>query len=160
MVIIELITAIKAPIERCFDLSRCIDAHMASTDWTGERAVAGVTSGLIGLDQQVTWRGRHFGIPIRHTSRISRFEGPNYFQDCMVRGLFRRFCHDHHFESAGELTRMQDHLEFEAPLGWIGRGLERLVLEEHMRSLLQRRNAFIKSVAESDHWKKFLPESG
>ena len=57
---IVLHTSIAAPIERCFDLARSIDLHMASTDWSGERAVAGVTSGLIGPGQEVTWRGRHF----------------------------------------------------------------------------------------------------
>jgi len=45
MVRIELTTRIAAPIERCFDLCRSIDLHMASTNWTGEKAIAGVTSG-------------------------------------------------------------------------------------------------------------------
>ena len=51
MIRIELVTRIAAPIERCFDLARSIDLHMASTDWTGERAIAGVTSELIGPGQ-------------------------------------------------------------------------------------------------------------
>src|SRR5262245_45796803 len=71
MVRIELETLISAPIERCFDLSRSIDLHMASTNWTGERAIAGVTAGLIGAGEQVTWRGRHFGLWITHTSRVN-----------------------------------------------------------------------------------------
>ena len=53
---IELVTSIKAPAERCFDLARSIDLHMASTSGTGEQAIAGITSGLIGLGQEVTWR--------------------------------------------------------------------------------------------------------
>jgi hypothetical protein len=89
MVRIELVQNIAAPIERCFDLSRSIDLHMASTDWTGERAIAGVTSGLIGLDQEVTWQGRHFGLGIQHTSRITAFDRLWHFQDCMVRGAFK-----------------------------------------------------------------------
>jgi hypothetical protein len=48
---IVLLTSIAAPIERCFDLARSIDLHMASTNWSGERAIAGVTSGLIGAGQ-------------------------------------------------------------------------------------------------------------
>jgi len=51
---IVLLTSIAAPIERCFDLARSIDLHMASTNWSGERAIAGVTSGLIGAGQEVT----------------------------------------------------------------------------------------------------------
>jgi ligand-binding SRPBCC domain-containing protein len=156
MVRIELVTDIAAPIERCFDLSRSIDLHMASTDWTGERAIAGVTSGLIGMDQEVTWQGRHFGLRIQHTSRITAFDRPRHFQDCMVRGVFRSFCHDHYFESIPGQARMKDLMVFEAPLGLLGSLVER-ALDRHMRSLLDRRNRFIKRIAESDESRDFLP---
>ena len=59
MPVIELATSIAAPIDRVFDLARSIDLHTNSTSGTGERAVAGVTSGLIGPEQEVTWRARH-----------------------------------------------------------------------------------------------------
>src|SRR5580704_10532480 len=149
MVRIELVTNIAAPIERCFDLSRSIDLHMASTDWTGERAIAGVTSGLISVDQEVTWRGRHFGLRVQHTSRITAFDRPRHFQDCMVQGIFRSFCHDHYFERDPGQTLMKDLMVFEAPLGLPGRLIEG-VLDRHMRSLLDRRNRCIKRAAESD----------
>jgi ligand-binding SRPBCC domain-containing protein len=155
MVRIELVTNIAAPIERCFDLSRSIDLHMASTDWTGERAIAGVTSGLIGCDQEVTWQGRHFGIRIQHASRITVFHRPSHFQDCMVRGAFKSFYHDHYFETLQGNTRMKDLMVFEAPLGWMGSLVEG-VLGRHMRSLLDRRNLCIRRVAESDEWRNFL----
>jgi ligand-binding SRPBCC domain-containing protein len=155
MVRIELVTTIAAPIERCFDLSRSIDLHMASTDWTGERAIAGITSGLIGMDQEVTWRGRHFGVQIQHTSRITAFDPPRYFQDRMVRGAFRSFCHDHYFEFAHNTTVMTDRMEFQAPLAALGRLVEPL-LERHMRMLLLRRNDCIKRTAEGNSWAQFL----
>ena len=41
MIRIRLTTAITAPIARCFDVSRSVDLHMSSTNWTGERAIAG-----------------------------------------------------------------------------------------------------------------------
>jgi ligand-binding SRPBCC domain-containing protein len=166
MVRIELITRIAAPIERCFDLSRSIDLHMASTDWTGERAIAGTTHGLIGLNQEVTWQGRHFGFKIRHTSHIGIFDRPRHFQDSMVRGAFKSFCHDHYFESvSGETvtgetpigeTLMKDLMQFEAPFGLLGRAVES-ILDRHMRALLRRRDECIKRVAESAEWRNFLP---
>ncbi|HET7205160.1 MAG TPA: SRPBCC family protein [Terriglobales bacterium] len=157
MVRIQLSTFIAAPLERCFDLARSIDLHMASTDFTGERAVDGVTSGLIGDRQEVTWSGRHFGFRISHTSRITAFDRANYFQDCMVRGMFKRFCHGHYFEARNGGTEMRDRMEFEAPFGWLGRAVEVLALERHMIALLRRRNAKIKAVAESEEWRRFLP---
>jgi ligand-binding SRPBCC domain-containing protein len=156
MIRIELVTRIAAPIERCFDLARSIDLHMASTDWTGERAVAGVTSGLIGPDEEVTWNGRHLGVLIAHTSRINAYARPRHFRDCMVRGRFRSFCHDHFFEVRDGSTLMKDVMEFEAPLGVLGLLVERLVLRKHMVGLLLRRNEHIRRVAESDEWDSYL----
>ncbi|HEY5752324.1 MAG TPA: hypothetical protein VIT21_04185 [Chthoniobacterales bacterium] len=59
---IELVTRVVAPAQRVFDLARSIDLHSNSATGTGEQAVASVTSGLIGLGQEGTWRARHFGI--------------------------------------------------------------------------------------------------
>ena len=156
MIRIQLTTVIAAPIERCFNLSRSVDLHTASTDWTGERAIAGVTAGLIGLGQEVTWSGRHFGFRVTHTSRITALKFPNYFQDSMVRGMFRRFCHDHYFETIEGRTLMKDAMEFEAPLGLLGKAAERLALEKHMRRLLERRNQCIQRTAESEEWRDYL----
>ncbi|WP_240477862.1 SRPBCC family protein [Cyclobacterium amurskyense] len=54
MAVIVLSTKIKAPIERCFDLSRSIELHKLSTAHTNEEAIDGVTTGLIKLDEHVT----------------------------------------------------------------------------------------------------------
>jgi hypothetical protein len=51
---IDLNTLIRAPRERVFDLARSIDVHQDSTRGTEERAVAGVTKGLIGMGGEVT----------------------------------------------------------------------------------------------------------
>jgi ligand-binding SRPBCC domain-containing protein len=154
-IIIE--TKIAAPVERCFLLSLSIDLHMASTGQTGERAVAGVTHGLIGLGETVTWEGRHFGLMLRHETLITKYDRPRYFQDAMVKGAFRKFVHDHFFEAHGEgETLMRDVLKFEAPLGLLGRAAEVLVLRGYLRHFLVERNEAIQRVAESDEWRKYL----
>jgi ligand-binding SRPBCC domain-containing protein len=156
MIRLELVTRITAPVERCFDLSRSIDAHLASTQWTGEQAIAGVISGLIGPGEEVTWQAHFFGVRVTHTSRITAYEFPNYFQDSMVRGAFRSYFHDHYFETASGGTVMKDVVEFSAPCGWLGLIAERLVLKRHLVRLLERRNHFIKRTAESAEWRQFL----
>src|ERR1700704_1903395 len=118
---IELKTPISAPVERCFDLSRNIDLHVASTQGTGERAIAGITTGLIGPDETVTWEGRHFGLTLTHTSLITAYDRPRHFQDSMLRGAFRSYTHDHFFEPYDGGTLMTDVMEFTAPLGPLGR---------------------------------------
>ena len=76
MPVIKLETFIRAPVERVFDLARSVDVHTAAAAETIERAVAGVTSGLMELNDEVTWEGTHFGIRQRLTSRITALERP------------------------------------------------------------------------------------
>jgi ligand-binding SRPBCC domain-containing protein len=75
----------------------------------------------------------------------------------MVRGAFRRFCHDHYFTLNEGGTLMTDAMQFEALLGYAGRLIEP-VLEKHMRNLLRRRNEYIREIAEDDQWRKYLAE--
>jgi ligand-binding SRPBCC domain-containing protein len=153
---LEVITTIHAPIERCFDLSRSIELHVASTTGTGERAVAGVTSGLIGLGEQVTWRAKHLGVWQKFTSRITALDPLRYFQDTMVRGVFRSFEHDHFFaELRPDLTEMKDVLHFSAPPPVLGRIVE-VFLRPYARRFLGERNELLKRVAESNEWRRFL----
>lgn len=158
MPIIRLETFINAPIERCFDLSRSIEAHSHSTTGTEEMAIAGVTSGLMGLNDEVTWRARHLGVRQHLTSRITRFQYPTLFRDSLVRGAFKRIDHDHHFEERDGGTLVVDIFDFNAPLGPLGWMAERLFLINYMRRFLLERNRILKQLAESEDWRKFLPE--
>ncbi|WP_276499412.1 SRPBCC family protein [Pontibacter litorisediminis] len=146
---IILETDINAPVERCFDLSRSVDLHTISTAHTGERAVAGVTSGLIGSGQTVTWRAKHFGVWQHLTSRITAFDRPHFFADEMVQGVFRHFRHEHYFQSTGSGTRMTDVFDYASPLGILGKLADSLFLRKYMHSLLLERNRVIQDYAES-----------
>jgi len=154
---IELSLYVDAPVERCFDLSRSIELHERSTGRTEERAVGGVTSGLIGAGQEVTWRARHLGVRQTLTSRITAFDRPRHFRDSQVRGAFRRFDHDHWFAPEGRGTRVREVFDYEAPLGILGRIAERLFLTRYMRRFLAERMAVVRSVAESERWVEFIP---
>jgi len=145
---IELLTEINAPIEKVFDLARSIGLHMESTRQTGEKAIAGKTSGLIELGETVTWRAKHFGIWQTLTSKITEFDRPNYFVDEMVQGAFKSFRHEHHFSRIDNQTLMKDVFVFEAPFGIFGRLFNWLVLIEYMTRLLEERNKVIKEAAE------------
>lgn len=149
-------TLIAAPIERVFDLARSIDLHTDSASKTNERAVAGVTTGLIGLGQEVTWQGRHFGMLQSLTVKITAFNRPSFFADQMIKGAFRRFEHRHHFAETDGATRMLDELDFQSPFGPIGSLTDRLILNQYMRSFLIERNRILKQVAEGDGWQRYL----
>jgi len=152
-------TEILAPIERCFDLARSIEVHIAGNVHSGEAAMAtgGLTSGLIGLGRQVTWRAKHFGWWHELTSTITAIERPVYFQDVMVRGIFRFMRHDHFFRSlAPDRTHMRDVFSFAAPLGILGGLAEAIILRRYMHALLRERNQVLRQIAESAEWQRYL----
>jgi|SRR5690606_38808450 Uncharacterized conserved protein len=149
MPLIELNTYIAAPAALCFDLARSIDFHQLSTGNTKERAVAGVTTGLIGLGETVTWEATHFGVRQRLTSAITAYERPNHFRDEMIQGVFSYIRHDHFFIETEGITTMTDRFDFGSPLGVLGRLVNRLVLTNYLRKFLLKRNRLIKQYAES-----------
>jgi ligand-binding SRPBCC domain-containing protein len=133
--------------EDLFDLSRSIDAHKESMAHSREKAVAGITAGLISLGEEVTWRAWHFGVPLRMTSRITEMEAPDYFVDEQVRGPFRRFRHVHEFDEDAGGTVMVDRVEFAAPFGPLGLLAEKLVLTRYLRNLIEKRNRYLAAGA-------------
>lgn len=153
---IDLMTEIHAPIDRCFDLARSIDLHQMSTAGTAEKAIAGITSGLIGKDEQVTWKATHFGVTQKLTSKITAYEYPFHFRDEMLEGPFRMIRHDHRFEKEGDKTLMRDNFVFESPGGFLGKWFNKIILESYLRNLLIKRNKVIKEVAEGEQWRTIL----
>jgi ligand-binding SRPBCC domain-containing protein len=145
---IELVNHVAASADRCFDLSRDIDLHQESMRKSREVAVAGVTSGLIGPGESVTWEARHFGIRWRMTSRITGFDRPHVFVDESDEGPFARFRHEHRFESRGDITTMRDIVDFRLAFGPVGLLADLLVAAPYLRRLLRLRNRLIKSTAE------------
>ncbi len=158
MPVIDFTTAIEAPIARCFDLARSIDFHQVTTSDTGEKAVAGRTTGLIEQGESVTWRAKHLGVWQQLSVRIVEMDRPRHFRDEMVRGAFARMCHDHEFVQDGNTTRMRDRFAFEAPLGPLGWLANRLFLEAYMRRFLLQRARILKEAAESQAWRQFVPD--
>ena len=149
MPVIEITTGIQAPIEVCFDLARSVELHLRSTAHTHERVVGGVMTGLIGLNDEVTWEAVHLGVRQRLSSRITIFNRPYHFRDSMVRGTFKRFDHDHFFSHHDGVTTMKDVFDYTSPLGFLGRLADWLVLERYMARLLRTRAEVIRVAAQA-----------
>ena len=76
----------------------------------------------------------------------------------MIQGIFKRFVHDHFFDRHAGSTEMRDVVTFEAPGGPLGKLIDRLVLGRYLERFLVERNSLIKSSAESNDWKDYLPK--
>lgn len=153
---IHLTTFIEAPVQRVFDLSRSINLHKKSLEHTGEEAVGGITTGLINLNETVTWQAKHLGKKRLLKIKISALDSPASFTDEMVEGDLRSMKHEHHFRQVENGTIMIDLFYFETPYGMIGKILNRVYLTRYLRRLLEQRNQFIKEYAESTKGQQLL----
>ena len=149
MAVLRIVTDIAASAQVCFDLARSIDLHLESMVASGERAVGGVTSGLISAGERVTWEARHFGVRWRVTSRISEFDPPRCFVDEMeAGGPFAYFRHEHIFEPRGDVTHMTDMIVFRTRCGPFAPIVD-VAAGAYLRRLMSIRNSTIRTRAES-----------
>lgn len=137
----ELVTHLPVPVRAVFDASLSIDAHLGSMRFSRERAIAGVTSGTIGLGESVTWRAWHFVVPFTMTSVISEVEEPLRFIDQQLKGPFGSFHHEHLFVPAGGGTRMIDRIQLASPFA--GALADPVLLVPYLRHLIRVRNRFL-----------------
>lgn len=148
MTTIKITTNYYAPIETVFDTNRNIDIHQQSASKTKEVAIAGITSGLINKNETVTWKGKHFGVYLKHQSLISEMDFPTYFVDEQLKGQFKSFKHQHFFEQKENYVEVTDLLEYETPFGIFGQLFDKLLLKNHLSNFIIHRNAVLKDLAE------------
>ena len=151
MTTLNLLTTIKAPKNVVFDLARNIDVHQNSASSTHEKAIDGTTSGLININETVTWRGRHFGLYLTHKSQITAMNLYDNFVDEMQAGHFKSFRHEHIFQFKNETTTMIDKLQYETPFFVFGQIFDFLFLKKHLNKFLLKRNRALKLLAENQY---------
>ncbi len=151
-------TFIQNKPEVVFNLSRSIDLHLVSTADTKERAVAGITSGLINLHETVTWEANHLFKKRYFTSKITAFDFPFSFTDEMQKGDLKSFSHQHIFENKDNGTLMTDIIYLKAPYGILGKFVMWIFLKNYFKKLLIERNRVIIHYAETSLWQSILPQ--
>ncbi len=157
MIVLRNEAVIDAPIERCFDLARSVDAHEASATLIHGKAVGGKRDGLATTGDETTWAARFFGLPFRLTTRIEDFDRPHRFTDVMCKGLFQHFGHVYTFQTRGpNQTLLVDEFSFESPFGPLGLLLDRIVLRPQMQRVANARVQFLKRIAESGEWRQYI----
>ena len=155
MPFIHLTTFIAAPIERVFDLSRSVALHKASMKKHEEKIIDGTMSGLMNLNDSVTWTAKHLFKQRRLKIKITKIQNPEFFVDEQETGDFKMMKHEHYFKSIQNGTIMIDQFHFEIN-GLFGKLINNFYLEKYMTQLLKERNKMIKEVAEGNLWKQYL----
>ena len=153
----------KAPVSLLFPLSTSVPLVQRTLGFT---PVEGETTGHIGMGSRVRWQGWLFGLPQYHLTLITGYAAPHrdadgleraFFQDSQEKGRFAFFQHDHHFSATGEGgTLLEDEVRFRLPFGWAGRLVAKLIMEPHIRKLMQSRFALLAQVAETEEWRQYV----
>jgi ligand-binding SRPBCC domain-containing protein len=150
MPVINLETFIGAPVELCFDMTLNVDVHVAATSGLHGRAIAGVTTGVMKLNDEVTWQAKHFGVRLRLSSRITALERPRMFVDEMLHGPFKSWRHVHLFESRPGGTLMTDKVTYLSPFLLLGHFADALFLKRHMERFLTEHNRDLAHIVERE----------
>ena len=156
MPFIHLTTFIAAPAERVFNLSRSVDVHKLSMKRYAEEPVGSLRTGLMNLNDVVTWQAKHLFKERKLKVKITALQSPFQFTDEMVEGDFTKLKHEHHFKPIENGTIMIDQFWYEIPYGRFGAIFNTVFLKRYMEGLLQQRNQLIKQLAEGDQWKKYV----
>ncbi|TQJ41934.1 hypothetical protein FBY33_4056 [Arthrobacter sp. SLBN-112] len=72
-----------------------------------------------------------------------RLDFPRSFIDEQVKGPFKAFRHVHEFAATPSGSTMVDRVEFTAPLGVLGRAVERMFLARYLERLIAQRGGFL-----------------
>lgn len=171
-------TLVQAPLDRMWALSTRVELVQQIL---GMRAVAGQTTGFVQAGSRVTWKGWKFGLRTEHHTLITGFcppqtatvsSGPElhaeaagqlvaWFQDRQEKGRFAFFQHNHWLRERvnGEgvrLTVLEDEVLFTLPFGQFGLLAAKALLKPYVETLVQRRFASLKTLAEGDGWRSWI----
>lgn len=84
-----------------------------------------------------------FNIPAYWETEISGVEKNWKFTDSQVKGPYRKWVHQHIIVPSENGVIMEDILDYELPMGFLGRIAHKLLIEKKIRKIFEfRRNAF------------------
>lgn len=89
-----------------------------------------------------------FGVPVGWRTRIEDVEPPARFRDIQEKGPYRSWVHEHRFTPVQGGVRVDDHIEYEMPLGPLGSLAHRLVVRSQLEQLFAFRATAVDQILE------------
>lgn len=80
-----------------------------------------------------------FGIPLRWQTKIAHVEPYRSFTDSQEKGPFKKWKHEHQFVPTSKGVLMKDQVEFELPLGFLGKAAYWSMVENKLIALFEFR---------------------
>lgn len=90
----------------------------------------------------VQLKGSVLGLPVKYLARHTVYDPPRHFQDVQEQGPFASWVHDHRFETVSESqSRLIDHIEYQLPLGALGRRFGGGLADGKLETMFRYRHA-------------------
>jgi NADH dehydrogenase len=89
-----------------------------------------------------------FGVPVGWRTRIEEVEAPVRFRDVQEKGPYRSWVHEHRFTPVQDGVRVDDHIEYEMPLGPLGSLAHRLAVRSQLEQLFAFRSTAVDQILE------------
>ena len=79
-------------------------------------------------------------IKTRWVAQHTLYDPPHVFEDVQMKGPFRSWRHRHIVEAHAEGAILRDEIDYEPPLGFLGRALAPLLVERRLQKLFDYRH--------------------
>lgn len=86
------------------------------------------------------------GFPVRWKTIIERWNPPHLFVDIQAKGPYKLWHHTHRFIEENGGTRIEDHVRYELPLGFLGRLVHRFVVKRDVERIFAYRQQRIREI--------------
>jgi ligand-binding SRPBCC domain-containing protein len=141
-------SVIRAPRERVFAFHELPDALARLTPpWESSRVLRAAPSLRPGGRALI--ETRLFGLaPVRRVAEHTAYDPPRMFEDVQLSGPFRSWVHRHLFEPHENGSVPRDEIDFEPPLGMLGRLAAPFFIEPRLRRLFDYRHGVTREWCE------------
>ena len=131
---------IRAPRERVFAFHELPDALARLTPpWERTRVLSAAPSLKVGSRAVV--ETRLFGlVPVRWVAEHTAYDPPRMFEDVQLEGPFSKWVHMHTVSPREDGSLLRDEVEFEPPLGPLGKLAAPLLILPRLRRLFDYRH--------------------
>jgi ligand-binding SRPBCC domain-containing protein len=133
-------SVIRASPERVFAFHEQPDALvLLLPPWESARVAQSAKISEVGAQAIVVTRV--FGpIEVQWIAQHTAYEPPHMFEDIQIKGPFRSWRHRHFVEPHKDGATLRDEIDYEPPLGFLGRALAPFLIESRLRKLFDYRH--------------------
>jgi ligand-binding SRPBCC domain-containing protein len=108
--------------------------------------VKSATNETIEQGTRIRYTIRWLGLPMRWESLIARYEKGVVFADEMLEGPYESWYHTHEFKEVPGGVAMTDRVEYQLPLGWLGRIAHAVMIRRQLHEIFDLRASEIARI--------------